>query len=292
MSGPVQAIVLDALGRLGPCGPQEISTRCQQADRSISAVAVRKALRRLLARGVLCKLAYGKYDLSPEYWDQLQPPGDWMRREILDFMYEVGGIARRSDINRRLGAQPEGEERDARYRRITTSLAECGDLRQDVGFGIWNLPRAELERLPLTGYWATYRLLRTDGSAAALNWAQTYFSGVGSAFARARTEFIGDVVEDAELRRLLEGLGSKCPNVLLRLQSGRMKVGKPQETPHAALYAAFEAGNFSLHRAAPASFYFRCAEMFHREPGPLSRGGRDFADVMQGALRFTEAEVG
>jgi hypothetical protein len=292
MSRPVQAVVLESLMRLVTASPQEIAARYQKADASVSGVAVRKALRRMLARGVVRKVGYGRYSLSAEYWERMEPPGDLMRREITDFLSDVGGVAKRSEINRRFGAHPEGEERDALYRRITTTLAEGGNFRQDFGHGVWNLPREELEYLPLTGRWATQRLLKVDGSTAALERAQVYFNGVGAAFSRARDRFIEDLVEDPDLRELLEELGSKCPNLLSRLWTGRNVIGESRKMPHAALYAAFESGNFTLHRTAPAAFYRRCAEMFGCDPGPLSRGGADLAEVLPEALLFAEGEPG
>jgi hypothetical protein len=78
-------------------------------------------------------------------------------------------------------------------------------------------------------------------------------------------------------------MAAKCPFVLAKLRSG-IELSGAKAIPHSDLYYAFELGDFSLHRMAPASFYSGCADLFGVDAAALSRGGETWAEMLSAPL--------
>ena len=295
----VKRSIIAKLEQAGTATPKEIAEALGDDWRQPpNDVRLRKMLGRMVNRRLLENPSRGLYRLSPDYrWRGIDSRAS-TERYIKAFLKERGGVAKTAEIHAAVGGREPGDvRRTYEHQRVTLALKESPQFRQDFGRGYWNLSADHLERLPLLGRWASYRIQRRweiegpkSGGATWQEDREDLFSAVGGAFADARGDLsIETVATHPDIAAALVEIGHRSPGARaqalggLRADIAASGVSDPYDLTVAEierkaremplhLYALFEAGSVDAHLAAPVELYTACATLFGVCPARLSRG--------------------
>jgi hypothetical protein len=240
---------------------------------------------------------------------------DRLEKDILDVIRSHGGFCRMRDILDAFGVRPVGPDRqdmqnDPVYTRVLQVIGKSEMIRQDhIVRGVYNLPIAETESLPLCGRWAAMIIeagcgVVKGGKLDDEVWREErdlFFSNVGGTF-KALREIRGltaaQVLDDPAIHTACCELQRRAPKEVAIIRSAWMDrieierrrmaaADKPIDEINAyideeterltptmprSLYSRFEKGALGAHFHAPLALYEAVAKFYGVRASALSRG--------------------